>query len=269
VCLHYFLFDRQAVQSALPYVQRRFPQVGTLKRYGYVYLLFVNLGKSLMDRFILTAGHEPFEITFRGVEILNDLLRREQGVILLTSHVGNWQAVMHALKNLEKRLQKDVYLLVRTEDNEAVRKTLRVEEGHSNIHCISTDEHLGGVIQMMKVLSEGQIVSLMGDRRFQSEAVEVTLLGETAYFPYSAFRIAAGARCPVAVLFSAKVNSTSYEVEIAKVIEPKMSRRGTMTERWGPSVQEYATALEGFLERYPLQNFVFEDIWKSPSAHDE
>lgn len=265
VCLYYVLFDRQAVRSTLPYIQRRFPKAGFLKWYGYVYLLFVNQGKNLIDRFALIAGYEPFEITFKGIETLRELLRSEQGFILLTSHVGNWQVVMCALEKLEKK----VYLLMRAEDNEAVRNALKVDQEHGNIHVITTDKYLGGVVEMMQVLSEGQIVSIMGDRSYQSDQVEVTLLGEKAYLPYSAFRIAAGARCPVGVLFSAKVDPLSYEVDIAKVIEPKMSRRGTITERWGSSVQEYASALEEFLDRHPLQYYIFENIWETSNAKDK
>ena len=265
VCLYYLLFDRQARQSALPYIKRRFPEAGCLKRFGSVYLLFVNQGKSLVDRFTLMAGYQPFEITLKGAETLNELLQSEHGFILLTSHVGNWQAVMVALKKLKKR----VYLLMRAEDNEAVRKALNVDQGHDNVHIITTDEHLGGVVKMMQVLSEGQIVSVMGDRSYQSDQAEVVLLGEKAYLPYSAFRIAAGARCPVAVLFSAKVDSLSYEIEIAKAIKPQMSRRGTITERWGPAVQEYASALEDYINRYPFQYYVFEDIWERSNAKNE
>lgn len=265
VCLYYVLFDRQAVRTALPYIRRRFPDAGCLKRYGYVYLLFINQGKNLIDRFVLIAGYEPFDIKFKGIGTLRELLQSEHGFILLTSHVGNWQVVMCALKELERK----VHLLMRAEDNQAVRNALKVDQGHGNIHIITTDEHLGGVVKMMQALSEGQIVSIMGDRSYQSDQVEVTLLGEKAYLPYSAFRIAAGARSPVAVLFSAKVNQFSYEVEIAKVIEPKMSRRGTTAERWGPSVQEYASALEGFCNRYPLQYYIFENIWEMSYARDK
>ncbi len=265
VCFYYLLVDRQAVQSALPYIQRRFPKAGFLKRYGYVYLLFVNQGRNLIDRFALIAGYKPFDIKFEGVETLKGLLQGEQGFILLTSHVGNWQVVMHALEKLDRK----VYLLMRAEDNRAVQNALQVDQEHGNVHVITTDEYLGGVVKMMQVLSEGHIVSIMGDRSYQSDQVEVTLLGEKAYLPYSAFRIAAGARTPIAVLFSAKVDSLSYEVEIAKVIEPKMSRRGTTTERWGPSVQEYASALEGFWDRHPLQYYIFTNLWEMSNAKNE
>lgn len=265
VCLYYFLFDRQAVRSALPYIQRRFPKARFFKQHGYVYLLFVNQGRNLIDRFALITGYEPFKITFKGIETLKKLLRSEQGFIFLTSHVGNWQVVMYALEKLERK----VYLLMRIEDNQAVQNALKVDQEHGNIHVITTDKPFGGVVEMMQVLSEGQIVSIMGDRSYKSDRVEVTLLGEKAYLPYSAFRIAAGARSPVAVLFSAKTDPLSYEVEIAKVIEPKMSRRGTATERWGSSVQEYASALEEFWERHPLQYYIFEDIWETSNAKDK
>lgn len=262
VCLYYFLFDRQAVKSALPYIRRRFPNAGFIRRYGYVYLLFVNQGKNLIDRFALISGYKPFEITFQGIETLRELLRKEQGFILLTSHVGNWQVVMNALGKIGKK----VYLLMRPEDNLALHNSLQIDQEHGNIHVITTDKYLGGVVDIMQVLLNGQIVSIMGDRSYTSDKVEVSLLGEKAYLPYSAFRIAAGARIPVVVLFSAKVSPLSYEIELARVIEPKMSRRGTAAERWKEPVQEYASALEDFYNRFPLQNYIFEDIWESSYA---
>jgi predicted LPLAT superfamily acyltransferase len=259
LCLYYVLFDRKAVQSALPYIKLRFPKAKFIKRYVYIYLLFVNQGKNLIDRFVLLAGYEPFEIKFNGMETLKKLLQNETGFILLTSHVGNWQLVMHSLEKLEKK----VYLLMRAEDNLAVRNALKVDQEQGNIHIINTDKYLGGVVEIMQALSNGQIVSIMGDRSYHSDQVEVTLFDKKAYLPYSAFRIAAGARCPVVVLFSAKIDSKSYEVEIAKVIEPKMSRSGTMKERWGASVQDYALSLEEFLKKFPLQFYIFENLWET------
>lgn len=257
VCLYYLLFDRRALRSVRPYLSRRFPQTGVLKRTLYAYRIFYNQGQCLIDRFALLAGHQPFDITFEQSAAIDSLLANPQGYVLLTSHVGNWQVVMHTLQQLKRK----VYLLMRPEDNEALRKTMQIGEGQPNMEVITTDEHLGGVVKMMQVLAQGDVVSIMGDRSYQNDHVTVDLLGERASLPYSAFRIAAAGPYTVAVLFSAKTGRKSYSVEISEVIQPTMSRKGDADARWGKWVQQYASAWERYVERYPFQCFLFQDLW--------
>ncbi|MEN8256188.1 MAG: hypothetical protein ABFR33_12045, partial [Verrucomicrobiota bacterium] len=257
VCLHYAIFDRAAVRSALPYISRRFPERSALHKWWMVCRLFVSQGKNLIDRHALVAGAVSFDTAIEGYGQLETFSHDKQGFILLTSHVGNWQTVMHSLGKLDRT----VHLLMRPEINPAVRDAVQVDAGEARVNIISPDQEMGGVLEVMKALEQGDIVSIMGDRTYGADSVDVDFMGDVAHFPYSAFHIAASARCPVVILLSSKTGVDAYSVGMADVLWPELKRgtdRKMQLQGW---VQQYADILGNYLLAHPMQYFIFHNIW--------
>lgn len=260
VGLYYLIVDRAVVAASLAYIRRRFPDHGVLRRALDVYLLFVNQGKILVDRFAVAAGYDHITMEMRGYDKIRDLVAKQKtGFILLTAHVGNWQIAMTALR----RFGKTVYLMMRPEDNEAVKKALNIDSEEDTIKIIFTNDALGGVIEALKAVKQGYLVSIMGDRAYGFSAVAASFLGGNVQFPYGAFSIAAAVQCPVVVLLSAKVGVKKYLVDVSHIIPAPAGKRGNKDEEMKSAIQEFARVLEEYVHDYPFQWFVFRDIWKS------
>jgi predicted LPLAT superfamily acyltransferase len=259
VGLYYLAFDRAAVAASMAYITRRFPEHGLLRRLVDVYLLFVNQGKSLVDRYYVLAGGQDIEIDIRGYERLRGLLSGEKGLILLTAHVGNWQVAMTALR----RLGKTVHLMMRPEDNPAVKESLNIDNERESVRVLYTDDSLGGVVEAMKAIGHGDLVSIMGDRAYEYGSVEASLLGGDVRFPYGAFSMAAAAQCAVVVLLSAKTGTREYIVDVTNVIDPPGGRREQKQEQIKACARDFARILEDYSAVYPYQWFVFRDVWRS------
>jgi predicted LPLAT superfamily acyltransferase len=259
ICLHYLLFDRQAVSGALAYVSRRFPGSGFFKARLHIYRLFISQGKQLIDRYAAVSGNVLFDIRAEGVEPLIELLRgSQQGFILLTAHVGNWQMALTALKNLNRT----VHLVMRAEDNTAVESSLHISKESGFIRLISPEAEMDGVLKIMNALKQGDVVSIMGDRKYNFDALPASFLKDQAYFPYGAFAIAAAAQCPVVVLLSARVSHKKYLVDVSNVLRPRYKGNAGKREQLRGFVQEFAAVLEKYTGQYPYQCFLFHDIWK-------
>jgi predicted LPLAT superfamily acyltransferase len=262
VCLYYALFDRSLVSSALPYIRRRFPRCGLLREHLHVYQLIVSQGKQLVDRYAAVSGHEVFQIRLQSYDEFRSLIRdSEDGVILLTSHVGNWQVAMTALKELGK----PVHLVMMPGANPAVGNKLYPRCEGGNVSIISPQQYLGGVVEIANALKKGHVVSIMGDRSYGVRALEVSFLGDKAWFPYSAFSLAASAECPVVVLKATKTSTYRYLVDMTNVLYPRYQRRKNKVSQLQPWVQEYVSLLESFVEEHPYQCFLFRDVWKKES----
>jgi predicted LPLAT superfamily acyltransferase len=259
VAAYYLVFDRAAVKASLAYVRRRFPLHGRLKRLLDVYLLFINQGKSLIDRYYVLAGGPDIQIDIVGMDRLRTLLGGNRGLILLTAHVGNWQVAMTALR----KLGKTVHLLMRREDNPAVRASLNIGSEGNAVRILYTDDGLGGVIEAMKAIEKGDLISIMGDRAYDFSAMEAPLLGGTVRFPYGAFTIAAAAQCPVVVLLSAKTGTKRYVVDVSNVIDPPSGRREDKQKQVQECVARFACVLQEYSAEHPYQWFVFRDMWDS------
>lgn len=264
VCLYYMLFDQPAVSAALSYVDRRLPGCNFLRKRIDVYRLFVSQGKQLIDRYAAVSEQAIFDIRLKGYDQFRALLQdSRKGLILLTAHVGNWQIAMTTLKNIGRT----VYLLMQPEDNPAVQGSLHISREQADIKIISPEQHLGGVVEIMNVLRKGHVVSIMGDRSYGFNAVEVSFLGEKAWFPYSAFTIAAAAGCPVVVLLSAKVSAHRYVVDVSNVIYPQYEGRRDKREQVQLWVQKFVAMLERYISQYPYQCFLFHNVWRETTEN--
>lgn len=259
VGLYYLIVDRPLVTATLAYTRRRFPGHGAIRRLFDVYLLFVNQGKALIDRYAVAAGYQDMAIDILGYEVLERLIEQGKGFILLTAHVGNWQVAMTALG----KLGKTVYLMMRPEDNIAVKKALNIDSEEENVRIISTDDSLNGVIEAIKAIKKGNIVSIMGDRTYGFSSAEASFLGGSVHFPYGAFTLASAVQCPVVVLLSAKTGVNKYIVDVSHIIPAPAGVRGKKEEEISLALQEFAGVLEEYVNINPFQWFAFRDVWKS------
>ncbi|MBI1810584.1 MAG: hypothetical protein HYR78_01375 [Nitrospirae bacterium] len=262
VGLYYLAFDRSAVASSMAYIRRRFRGYGFLRRILGVYLIFINQGKNLIDRHYLISGLGGFDIELNGYDKLNSLLgESRKGIILLTAHVGNWQVAMTALE----KLGRTVYLVMRPEENAAVKDALNIDSEQGSIRIISSENFLGGVVEIMSVIDQGCLVSIMGDRSYGQNFTEAVLMGDMVKLPHGAFSIAAAAECPVVVLWSARLSAKKYIVDVSHIIGPVQGTKTEKNEKVRNCVQEFAGVLDNYAALYPFQWFVFGDIWEGKS----
>ncbi len=258
VCLHYLLFDRKAVSGALSYLRRRFPEANSLRLRWEAYRLFISQGKQLIDRAAIMSGQNLFDIQLKGYEQLKNLLDdKSKGFVLLTAHVGNWQIALTTLKKMDK----PVYLVMRPEDNAAVKESLNIDAQDNFIRIISPEGYLGGVVEAMQVLKEGNIVSIMGDRKYGFEALEIPFLKDTAYFPFGAFSLAASSSCPVVVLLSAKLPGNKYIVDVSHILYPRYNSNKDKRDQLKVYVTQFADILNEYVAKYPYQCFLFHNVW--------
>lgn len=258
VCTYYLLFDRAAVTGALAYTKRRFKREGFFKKYWRVYMLFVNQGKALIDRYAVASGYEGFTFQLKGFDSVRKIVNQnKKGCVLLTSHVGNWQVALSCLKELNK----NIYLVMRPEDNVAVKKYLKVDSEEAKIKIISPEQDYGGAIEITEKINNGDVVSIMGDRKYGFPSLDVDYLGDKAGFPFGAFSIAASLGCPIIILLTAKLSHREYVVDFNNVIKPGYEGRKGKRQQLEKYVQQYASILDDYAKKYPYQCFLFADIW--------
>jgi predicted LPLAT superfamily acyltransferase len=255
---YYWLFDRAARRAALPYLRRRFPAHGRLRLWRDLYRLFVSQGRHLIDRFCLRTGYGQWDLRIPELDRLKPLLESGRGFVLLTAHMGNWQAVMDCLRGFNK----PVNLLMRPEDNPAVSEALQVTENRDRLRVISSEGFLGGVVEITSRLQQGEIVAVMGDRVYDFNSVSVRFLGDEARFPCGGLHLAAATGSPVVVLLSAKMAAWRYDVLVADVFTPAYQRGRPKSDQLREWVQRFADDLGAYVEKHPYQCFLFHDVWR-------
>ena len=227
----------------------------------HCYRIYVDLGKALIDRASIgIKGPEYVAITSNYQEDLLRLVHEEHGVIMLSAHVGCWQAAMAQLH----WLNTPVSLLLHRNEADVDRHYFEHSDIAVPFRIIDPLSDMGGVLEMMEVLKKGEIVSIMGDRVFGSDSktVSVNFLGGKVRFPFSAFKLASATGAPVAVILSHNSGPGAYEMTLDKVIRVP-SDLGMSEKAFYPYVAQFAEVLESYTKKYPYQFFNFYDMWES------
>ncbi len=265
ITLFYVVFVPSVRKKSGYYISRRFKGKAWIGRLADTYLLCLNLGRALIDRAVIgILGTEKITMEFRNQGVLFDLLGEGKGLILMTAHVGCWQAAMATIKSLNA----PVNLLIQREEGDI---DLHYFE-HAGMDCpfkiIDPRGYMGGVLEMMNALKQKEVLSVMGDRLFGSEkgAVAVDFLGDDVLFPFSSFKIASATGAPVAVLFSVKSGPDRYTLYVARVIRVPFDA-GKKERDCRSYVKEFVRALEAYTEAHPYQFFNFYDMWGAGSPY--
>ncbi|MBU8850112.1 MAG: lysophospholipid acyltransferase family protein [Desulfobacterales bacterium] len=261
IVFYYALFFPSIRKKTDPYLSKRFPASGIIKKICDRYLLILHLGKALIDRAILgISGQKSIRISFGNPDDLSKIKSLDTGFIILMSHTGCWQVVMSALSELKK----PVNLLMLRNDQDIDKHYFEHGNAQNNLKIINPEQFLGGTIEMLNVLKNDEILCIMGDRIFKNKelSVNINFLGKDALFPFSAYKIASIAQKPVVILYSHKSGPDSYQLNIPDIIHIP-AKLGKKKERYKPYVQEFVTSLELFIQEYPYQFFNFYDIWES------
>lgn len=264
VCAWYALFRPDVRRRGSFYLSRRFPGRSAPGRIADCYRHTLALGMALVDSAAVgLLGAGAITAINRGRGRLRELLREGKGLILLTSHVGSWQATMPALN----ALGAPVNLLMQREQGDVDPRWFELRGERSPFRVIDPQGYLGGAIEMTGALRRGEALSMMGDRVFGDPrgVVSVDFLGAPAPFPTGPCKIAAATGAPLAVLFSVKTGRTTYEMLLADVLRVPAGA-GREAGGFRPYVERYVRLLEAYTGEHPYQFFNFYDLWSPGSA---
>jgi predicted LPLAT superfamily acyltransferase len=256
---YYVAFRPSVRKRARYYLARRFPGSSVFGRLRKTYLLDLNLGRVLIDRAALgIAGPEVIRVDFGQRGQLRSLLGERKGLVLLTAHVGGWQAAMAALRFLNVPIN----LLVHREEGDVDLHYFEHRGGPSPFRIIDPAEPMGGMLTMMEVLKKGEVLCVMGDRVFGSGrgTVAVEFLGDPIPLPFGTFKIASVTGSPIAVLFSHRTGRSTYELTLDRVIRVPGGLGRTGAE-FAPYAKAFVEGLEAYISAHPFQFFNFFDMW--------
>lgn len=225
-------------------------------------MIFRNYARYLVDLFrayhlgsaraIAELFHE-----ISGLEVLDRALEKGKGVILLTSHIGNWELGSLALAHLGYKVRVVNYAEV-DQQRTILRETLRSQWG---VKAVVSGNHTLSAMELLFALRRNELIAIQGDRVMEGRWIEVEFCGYPARFPLGPIKLAALSGAPVMIV-AIVMDHGRYRVQIADVVDPTVDA--------GKSEAEIATAvakaLETLVRRYPDQWFNFLPFWATRSA---
>lgn len=259
VALYYVVVDPE-----LRRVSREFQhRLGLPGRFPDVYRHVLRFSFCIVDRLFLLSGRsELFEFETHGDDELQAVLRQGRGAILVSAHLGSFEALRAAAVEHEYPLSI-VGSFENAERINAVLGTLAPDLASRVIHVDPA-----GVGHMMKIrerVRAGGLVGFLGDRMAPgAEGVRVRFLGAEVEFPTGAFAVAAALSCPVFLVFSVSRGANRYIIHAERRDQAQGGSRADRAKRLEAEVQHFASRLEAHVRAAPDNWFNFFDFFVAP-----
>jgi predicted LPLAT superfamily acyltransferase len=255
VALYYSLVSPD-VQATMDYHERVFGKVPWWKRRWLVFRHFLSFGIALIDRTAILAGKtDHFTFSFDGEQHLRAAVAEGRGVLLLTAHIGNWEAAGQLLNRL------DVPINVTGFDHEVSEiRSLLNQVSKPNFRLVPLTGSPTDTIPLVAAMRRGEIVAMMGDRVYGSPSLPISFLGQTAHFPIGAYVLAAIAGAPLVHVFNLRERGWHYHFFGFPAQRPVMPGH-EQRDAYLHDCARFAADLQSVLQRDPLQWYNFYPFW--------
>ncbi|WP_305844717.1 glycosyltransferase family 2 protein [Photobacterium leiognathi] len=239
---------------------------------SYDHLL--SFGHTMLDKLVAWKGdYSENNLTIHGDEHFNELAKRQQGIVVLGSHLGNLE-LCRALSSRHPDIK--INALVFTEHAERFNAVLKAINPDSDLNLIQVNE-LGAdtAIMLQQKVEQGEWVVIVGDRTSvtkEQRVVWADFLGKPAPFPQGPFILASVLKVPVYTLFGLRDDSQAtphfdvyFEPFSKQLILPRKTRETALQE----TVQQYASRLESYTIKAPLQWYNFFNFWQLSGKNND
>lgn len=197
-----YVFYKSAVNNVKKNLAMVFPNASEEKISTMARQLFRNYSKYLVDygRFSGMSKRKVLEriVYFDGKENLDNALKMNSGLILLTAHLGNWElgGIFFGSYGIETNV---ITLPDRNAEIDRVRRWYREQ---FNVKTITIDESSLSVVEVINALNKKEIVAMLIDRYDKRvNSVTVDFFGRPAYFPLGPFILSRLTSAPIVVAF--------------------------------------------------------------------
>jgi predicted LPLAT superfamily acyltransferase len=271
VVLYYVVAHRIARHASLDYLSRlnRFCQrqqvacpisTGLRGVYRHIY----SFALAMAEKYTAWSGVDGnrLSVSFESMDIANEVLQSRKGVLLLVSHLGNFDiAITQGAFETDKRFR----ILIDHAGTRRFNDERFAALNHEQVRFYDV-EHVGPEVAMelRQAVSDGEVVVIAADRvgSTADSVVEVDFLGGRARLPVGPWVMAHVLKCRVYAVFTCRDDGgyrmIPYRIADAIDLGDDRSQRSRLISA---HAQDYARCMEGLLLRYPEQWYNFYPYW--------
>jgi len=214
-------------------------------------------------------GQRPVEealaqfTSLEGSEHLDAAMAEGRGVILLTAHAGNYElgGLLLRARNLKVHT---VYKPDRFAAVERLREQLRAQGG---VVGLPVDGVGFSTLPLVKLLREGRLVGMQGDRDFSLNGVPMAFFGREVPFPRGPWELAAMTGAPIVTSFFYADERRHFHARFGEPIRVQ-GARGARLAAIEAGMRSYVADLEVLIRRHPSQWYCFYPFWDDPARAD-
>lgn len=240
-------------QRALDNLQLAFPLMPEAEREALGQRVLEHFGKVTAD-FLISGRRSQEELdrsmTVEGLENLNEALKLERGVIMITGHFGNWERLSAWVSTHGYKLS----VISRDVSNSQLNRMVNELREGPGTTVIPRGDSARAIIERLR---RNELIGILPDQN--SEEAFIPFFDHPAGTVLGPGVLSERTGAPVVPCWSVWTGPGQYRmiVEPALTPEPGYSRKGEGTMR------AIHKSLEAIIRKHPEQWLWFHDRWKS------
>jgi len=256
VTLYYLIFSYKSTKSTFNYFRNRHGY-GPIKSVYKVYRNYNLLGQSLIDKIVIMSGiPNKFTFDFDGIDNLKKIAALKKGGLLLSAHIGNWEAASHLLNEIDARIN----IVTFDGEDQRIKEYLESVTGKSVVNFIFIKDDMSHIFEINEAFLNNELVCMPADRFLGgSKTVTVKFLGEEAKFPLGPFMLAAKFKVPVSFVLAVKESTFHYHFFASGLKEYLYLEKDATSQQM---LLDFVDYMENKVKKYPEQWYNYYNFWQ-------
>ncbi|MBK8943722.1 MAG: lysophospholipid acyltransferase family protein [Ignavibacteriae bacterium] len=234
-----------------------FPHLDKKRLKKLAFKNYVSIAQTFLEVFCLKKLNKN-EIaslfTEEDKNLVKGKVKNQNGIIILTAHVGNWElGAVAAGIVLERRIN----VLIKEQKNIFVRDWLEKIRQRFGNRQITLGANIREIYSSIK---NGEIIGIVGDQRGPREGIKVNFFGRNTSVFAGTASIAVKTGCPVIIIFVVRKADGTFGIVAEELIYDK--NLVSKEDQINSFNQIYMSKLEAVIRNYPEQWLWMHNIWK-------
>jgi len=232
---------------------------GRVERWRRAYRTLLSFAQCATERYRRMAAKAPVQFVVEGEEYWREMVSGGRGAVLVTAHIGIFEAGAHLGAEHGRRPLH----VVREEEIDPraqafVREQMTKAGSHVVTHFAGDDMRLG--IELAEALRRGELVALQADRpRAGGRVVPTTIFGRPMPLPVGPAALARAAGVPLIPTFAFYEGPRrGREVIRAPIV---VARTANRDDDLRVAMAQVAREIEWAIRERPHQWFCFRKLW--------
>jgi len=180
-----------------------------------------------------------------------DILSAENGLILMTAHIGNWEMILPILSKYKKSTA-----IVKVQKNSGGDRFISELRSLDNITLLPMGS---STKNMIEALNNGELLALASDQNAGVKGVKVPFFGKEVSIPKGSAYFYHKTKLPIAVGFCILNNNNTYSFSLERL--NVATNFNDIDKLFIEISTKYNAILEDKIKEYPEQYFWFHKKW--------
>lgn len=244
----YYIISAPAATGSIYKYFREIRRYGRWKAFSSIYKSYYVFGQTIIDKIAIASGmQDKFTYTYDGIENLDTL--KEEGGVIISAHLGNWEIAGLLLTKVNLK----THVLVFEAEHEKIKQFLEQVMKDRSVHVIPMKQDFSHIFRVNTALKHKEVICMHGDRFLQGGRVkEKDFMGHPAKFPLGPFSIVSKLDVPYTFAYAMRGKGRKYHLSATPCRKEKDPEK---------ILDQYVKHLETKLEPFPLQWFNYYDFW--------